>query len=143
MNRSTRDEYPLAAYPGRSIDGLVQLGGYEYFNPLINNGNFSASQVSGRAEVVCFGERRQSSDMPRRLESMGRRPGSMSDLLELRVQYPELSLADPILALGAVYINAERQRYIGCIFEFADEPNLEVIWEREVWSPCYRFLVIA
>lgn len=142
MNRSTRDEYPLIAHRGRSIKELVELGGYEYFNPLINDSNFLATFSDAKAEVLCFGERRPNAEMLRRLDGMGRRPGSMTDLLELRVQYPDLSLADPIVALDAVYVNTEGQRYIGCIFEFAGEPNLGVIWEREVWSPRYRFLVV-
>lgn len=143
MNRSTRDKYPLIAHPGRSIAELVQLGSYEYFNPLINDINFTAASTDAAAEVLCFGERRWNADMPRRLEGMRRRPASMTDLLELRVQYQDLSLADPIVALGAIYVNAEGQRYIGCIFEFAGEPNLGVIWEREIWSPRYRFLVLS
>lgn len=143
MNHSTRDVYPLVAHSGRSIVELVQLGEYEYFNPLINDNNFVAASRDVQAEVLCFGERRCNADIPRRIERMNRQPGSMADLLELRVQYPDLSLADPIVALDAAFINAEGQRYIGCLFEFAGEPNLGVIWEREVWSPRYRFLVVT
>ncbi len=134
---------PLVIHPTDTTEQLVTAGCYEYANPLINSQTFphNTRRWFLVSELLCFNEPLANPEVSDRLAERGFEPSGMTELLTLRTQSPRLDLQDPIVALNAVLTKPDGQRFIGCMFEFAGEPNLGVIWERPVWSARYRFLV--
>ena len=155
MTKISREPFPLAFDQFVSGQELIERGSYEYHNPLILSNRLIWSDHGGdrwfqEAELICFGESVRNielqnhlvDDEPKRFKSLGARPAGMRALATLRIQYPGMSLADPIVALGACSTGGRGESFVGCLFEFAGEPNLGMIWRREVWSARYRFLVV-
>lgn len=97
------DEVSLTVDYGNNGVGLVAAGGYGFKNPGIVPGDITTTR-SGvhalRAKLVAFDDNISGMGAHAKLREMNLRGGEPHELLEIRIEYPEMQTLCEIVALG-------------------------------------------
>jgi hypothetical protein len=102
----------------KTISDLVKAGNYPQANVDISDANFSADKPHEAGVILKhFGQQMSSDDILKELDREGLRPVTMSELLALGAQHPQLQLKFDIIGLGSVWQEAPTEsRLCGAIF---------------------------
>jgi len=127
---------------GRSIEGAVAAGKYDYANPNITATNFPtkrAGKVKLAVELVHFGRNIDSDEAIAELDKMGLRPAGLHELLALGEQHPELQRQFPIVALEQVWQRPDGYRNVPVLYESDRGRELLLLAFALGWLDDYRF----
>lgn len=97
-----------------SFDELVQRGNYNFVNPLITEEHFPLGPVSLDGADVILLQFDQDMEPRAVLDEMLRlkvRPATMRELLALGIVRDQEHIVDPIIALGALWLDQEQVLY--------------------------------
>ncbi len=126
-----------------SIKMLVEAGNYDYENPNITDSNFSVESWEGErvVELIHFDEVLSSGKAEKKLDKMGYRPATITELLAFGVKYPEEQRKFPIIALGSV-ISIDGSARVASLDGDGSKRGLDLDWRGSGWGEVCRFLAI-
>jgi hypothetical protein len=126
----------------QTLDQMIEGGTYDWKS---NNITAKLFPIVGEGEVdlkpylIHFNCFIDSDDAEKELETMGKRPGKIEELLAFGKTYPEVQWKFPIVALGSVAeIDGDlRVAYLG---RDGSKRELRLFWRSRGWRDLCRFL---
>ena len=125
------------------IADMVAEAKCDYSNPDITDENFSVESWDGErvVEPIHFGEVLSSDDVEKKLDKMGLRPATITELLAFGAMYPEVQRKFPIIALGSV-TSLAGDRYVAYLDGRGSRRYLDLSWRDKYWREFCRFLAV-
>lgn len=138
---NTANIYPINVVG--NINDAVKSGNYDWSNSDISDKHFTADQPHDCDLILKhFGKDMSTDAVLKALDAEGLRPATMSELLALGAQYPELQRQFPIIALGSVWQDLFGSRYVGYLFSYGSKRELNLRYYDYDWSDLCRFAAI-
>lgn len=148
--RQGQPQPPFPSYPvnvdySASVEQLIKVGKYDWFNDDIKGGNFPSSE-KGTAQVlvylVNFDRDISSEDAVKELDRQGLRPATLKELLALGATYPDLQRKDLIVALGSTWRGSVGYVRVPCLRGFGSFRDLSLGWWFGGWYSFWRFAAV-
>ncbi|MCB9802925.1 hypothetical protein H6761_02825 [Candidatus Nomurabacteria bacterium] len=125
------------------ISENVRFGNYDWSNSDINDRNFQADERHQCEIIFKHFDKSMSTDaVLKALDAEGLRPATMSELLALGIEYPELQRQFPIVALGSVWQSLSGHRYVGYLNGLVSGRGLFLSWVGSGWLGYCRFAAV-
>lgn len=148
--RQGQPQPPFPSYPvnvdySASVEQLIKVGKYDWFNAEIKAGNFPSSE-KGTAQVlvylVPFTRELSSEDAVRELDHQGLRPATLKELLALGATYPDLQRKALIVALGSNWRDSDGDVFVPRLYSLESDRRLSLRWWRGVWPSHWHFAAV-
>lgn len=125
------------------INDAVKVGNYDWSNNDVNDQHFQADQSHGVEITLRHFDKAMNTDaVLKALDAEGLRPATISELLALGIQFPELQRQFPIIALGSFWRDSFAYRHVGCLRSDGGERRLSLYWFSFDWNDCWRFAAV-
>lgn len=142
------DNYQVTVDYAQTIEEMLKAGRYNHANADINSQNFLiAAEKKGKKEklkihLIQFTDRLYSENVLEQLNKMGLRAAELPELLALAAEYPELQREFPIIALGSVWQEPDRYRWVAYLWGKADQRGINLTRFMNQWPPFFRFAAV-
>ncbi len=146
--QEVHNTYRVTVDYNMSLAEMIEAGNYDWRNNDINNINFSTppeylrlGKVDVNIELVCCGRYMTKNKVLVDLDSHGKRPGILPELLALGARFPFLQLEYPVVQIGSVW--PDRGGLRGTYLRRGKkERGLSVIWLKYGFRGYYRIIAV-
>lgn len=139
---SSAESYPIIVDYSKSLQQMIEAGGYDYANPDITAEHFPVAEGQAELEAVLlhFNLRIGSDEALQLMGAQGFRAGSLPELCAFGARHPDVQRQFPIVALGSVWTDSGGSRFVASLWGNHGKRSLFLDWFEDDWDPYYRFL---
>lgn len=146
--QKVHNTYKITVDYNMSLAEMIKAGNYDWRNNDINDINFPTppkylrlGKVNVNIKLVCYGRDMTRNKVLVDLDSHGKRPGILPELLALGARFPFLQLEYPIVQIGSVW--PDRGGLRGTYLRRGNkERGLSVIWLKYGFRGYYQIIAV-
>ena len=131
----------------RNVQDSIAAGNYYYTDPQITGENFPLKRGERGEKELCFtlyllGRDISSNNAIGHMESKGKRPAVLLELLAFGQTEPEVQLQFPVVSLGSAWICQGLRRKIPYLHNFRGHCGIYLYWNDFTWHGTCSFLAV-